>query len=239
MENGSDIQPATQESVWAAFRETDRMFKESDERFDRRNAEFEKKIKKSRRDFDKQLKASREDFDKQLKASREDFEKKFKESREDYDRRSADLNKQLKELSEQVGGWGNSHGLFAEEYFINSFKNGAQTFFGEQFDDYENNLKGIEPGFKDEYDFVFFNCQSIGIVEVKFKARDKDVDKVIKKAKTFRINYPKYHNHRFYLGLAALTFEDHVEQNCIDQGIALIKQVGDTVVINDEHLKVY
>ena len=44
---------------------------------------------------------------------------------------------------------------------------------------------------------------------------------------------------RFYLGLAALTFEDHVEQNCIDQGIAVIKQVGDTVVINDEHLKVY
>ena len=235
MENLSNIQPATQESVWAAFRETDRMLKESSERFERRNAEFEKKIEKSREDFDKQLKASREDYDRRSA----EFDKKFEELRADYDRRSADLNKQLKELSEQVGGWGNSHGLFAEEYFINSFKNGVQTFFGEHFDDYENNLKGIEPGFKDEYDFVFFNCQSIGIVEVKFKARDKDVDKVIKKAKTFRINYPKYQSHRFYLGLAALTFEDQVEQSCIEQGIAVIKQVGDTVVINDEHLQVY
>jgi len=26
---------------------------------------------------------------------------------------------------------------------------------------------------------------------------------------------------------------------CIEQGIAVVKQVGDTVVIYDEHLKVY
>ena len=199
MENLTNMQPATLESVWAAFRETDRLLKESGERFDR---ELEK-------------------------------------SREAHDLQTAELKKLLKELSEQVGGWGNSHGLFAEEYFINSFKKGNQTFFGEKFDDYENNLKGIEPGFKDEYDFVFFNCNSIGIVEVKFKARDKDVDKVINKANTFRVNYPKYQNHRFYLGLAALVFENQTEQNCIDNGIAIIKQVGDTVVINDEHLKVY
>jgi len=42
-----------------------------------------------------------------------------------------------------------------------------------------------------------------------------------------------------YLGLATLVFYPELEQECINQGIAIIKQVGDTVVICDEHLKAY
>jgi len=36
-----------------------------------------------------------------------------------------------------------------------------------------------------------------------------------------------------------MSFYDELEQECMNQGIAIIKQVGDTVVINDEHLKVF
>jgi hypothetical protein len=34
-------------------------------------------------------------------------------------------------------------------------------------------------------------------------------------------------------------FYPELEQECIKEGIAVIKQVGDTVVINDKHLKVF
>jgi hypothetical protein len=74
---------------------------------------------------------------------------------------------------------------------------------------------------------------------VKFKAHQADIPKVIKKAETFRENFPKYKNHRIYLGLASMAFYPELEQECINQGIAVVKQVGDTVVINDEHLKVF
>jgi len=63
--------------------------------------------------------------------------------------------------------------------------------------------------------------------------------KIIPTVDTFRLNYPKFAGHQVYLGLASMSFTPAVEQTCIDNGIAIIKQVGDTVVINDKHLKVY
>jgi len=42
-----------------------------------------------------------------------------------------------------------------------------------------------------------------------------------------------------YLGLAAFHFEENTENDSIEQGIAIIKQVGENMVIYDEHLKVF
>ena len=179
--NNIDNIPATQESVWAAFRETDRLLKES----------------------------------------------------------SADFDRRIKKLEEITGGISNNQGFFAEEYFFNSFEKGKQSFFGEKFDDIEKNVKGIKPGFKDEYDILLINGKSIGVVEVKYKAHKNDVPAVLKKAETFRINFPEYAKHQVYLGLATMVFYPDLEEECIQQGIAIIKQVGDTVVINDAHLKVF
>ena len=150
---------------------------------------------------------------------------------------SADFDRRMKKFEEMNGGLSNNQGMFAEEYFFNSFENGKQNFFGEKFDSIRKNVMGTE--YNDEYDILLINGKSIAIVEVKFRARDKDVANVLKKANSFRINYPKYQNHRVYLGLAALTFDKGIEDDCKDNGIAVEKQVGDTIVINDDHLKVF
>ena len=83
------------------------------------------------------------------------------------------------------------------------------------------------------------NGQSIGIVETKFKAHENDIPKVLKKAQTFRVNFPEYKDHKVFLGLATMAFYPELEQECKKQGIAIVKQVGDAVVINDKHLKVF
>ena len=49
----------------------------------------------------------------------------------------------------------------------------------------------------------------------------------------------KYKNHTIYLGLATMAFYPELEQICKNNGIAIIKQAGDTIVINDEHLKAF
>ena len=177
------------------------------------------------------------EFSEQIKQSQIAFEQEMKQSREEFDRKSDALNKQLKEIGQHIGGMSNSHGQFAEEYFFNSFDNGKQTFFGERFDTIKKNLKGTETD--DEFDVVMLNGHAVGILEVKFKAREKDIPKVLQKVNSFRLNFPKYHNHRIYLGYATLAFDEHIENDCIANGIAIIKQLGDTVVINDEHLKVF
>jgi hypothetical protein len=151
----------------------------------------------------------------------------------------AEISQGTKDLQKLAGSWANNHGSFAEEYFFNSFKKGQYNFFGEEFDEIEKNVKGIKKGFKDEYDILLINGKSIGIIEVKYKAHESDLSKILRKAQTFRINFPEYKDHQVYLGLATLAFYPGLEQECIRQGIAVIKQVGDTMVINDAHLKVF
>lgn len=214
MENRTDNQPATQESVWAAFSENERLLKES------------------RVEFGKSIAESRAEFEKSIAKSRAEFEKSMAKSRADSDRR-------MKKIEETLGAWANNHGDFAEEYFFNSFENGKQTFFGERFDRIEKNLKPLDYEIKDEYDIVLVNGKSVAIIEVKFKAHEHDVPKVLSKVNTFRANYPRYLHHRVYLGLASLSFYPSVEQECKKQGIAIIKQVGNMVIINDAYLKVF
>jgi len=147
--------------------------------------------------------------------------------------------KRMKKLEELTGSWANNHGMFAEEYFFNSFEDGQKNFFGEKFDDVKKNLKNFWQGIEDEYDIVLYNHTSVALIEVKYKANINDIPNVLKKAETFRILFPYYKDFRIYLGLASMSFYPELEEECINQGIAVIKQVGDTVVINDKNLKVF
>ena len=77
------------------------------------------------------------------------------------------------------------------------------------------------------------------IIETKYEAHINDVPKVLKKAETFRILCPDHKDFKIYLGLASMVFYPELEQTCKEEGIAIIKQVGDMVVIDDGHLRVF
>jgi len=223
--------------------EFDRKLAESQTAAEKRRAEFEQEMKRSREGFEQEMKQSREGFEQEMKRSREDFDRRLAESSEKLDRdlvrMREEFDNRMKKQEDLAGSWNNNFGAFAEEYFFNSFANGKQNFFGEKFDEIEQKVKGIKKGFKDEYDILLINGQAIGIVETKFKAHQNDVPKILRKADTFRVNFPEYKNHRVYLGLATLSFYPELEQECEGHGIAIIKQVGDVVVINDKNLKVF
>jgi len=161
----------------------------------------------------------------------------LKEYEQQRKKDNAAYEKRMKRMDEEMGKWSNNQGCFAEEYFYNSFDYGEQNFFGEHFDSIEKNLKHKTKKLKDEYDIVLYNSTSVAIIEVKYKAHKNDVAQVLKKAETFKILCPDYKDFKIYLGLASMAFYPELEQECIEQGIAIIKQVGDTVVICDEHLK--
>ena len=164
------------------------------------------------------------------------------------DRQMQETNKQMQEtdrrwraMQKEMGSWANNHGSFAEEYFFNSFENGERNFLGEKFDLIKKNVTSVlqDRSLEDEYDIVLYNSSSIAIIEVKFRAHADHIPKLLAKAGTFRILFPYYRDYKIYLGLASMSFHVGVEQECVNQGIAIIKQVGDAVVINDGHLKVF
>jgi hypothetical protein len=153
--------------------------------------------------------------------------------------RQKDTDRLIKDLAKQVGGVSNSNGDFAEEYFFNTFEQGNKMLCGEEFIDVWGKTPGRERGFQDEYDIVLINGKSLCIVEVKYKADSADFQKLTRKPVTFRENYPKYQNHIVYLALAGMSFHPKTEQSCEENGIAIIKQVGEKVIIKDKHLKAF
>ena len=164
-------------------------------------------------------------FDRQMRESRTDFDKQLKESRADFDER-------IKKLDKLIGGISANNGFCAEEYFFNAFEAGQTNFFGEKFDEIEKNIKIKTKKLQDEYDIALYNHTSVAIIEVKYRAHKNDIPKILKKPETFRKVFPDYKDFKIYLGFASMSFYPAIEQECIEQGIAVIKQVGETVVIN-------
>ena len=234
----TNIPQATPESEWAELRKILRELAEKNRELGEMNRELaERQVENERiltEKFAENERQRRED-----ERQRKEDERQMKEKERFLIERQAETDRQIKKVNETLGSWANNHGSFAEEYFFNSFEKGKRNFFGENFDEIEKNVKGIKSGAKDEYDILLLNGKSIGIIETKYKAHENDIPKIVKKAETFRINFPEYAGHQVYLGLATMAFYPELEQLCISEGIAIIKQAGDTVVVNDEHLKVF
>jgi len=163
-----------------------------------------------------------------------------KEEKKAREKEWTDFHKSMKAMQKELGGVGNSNGAVAESYFVNSFTKSMQ-FAGQEYDSISPYLKKKVKSLnlQGEYDLVLYNCTSVVIIEVKYSAERKHVERLLKKMPIFKQLFPEYANFDFYLGLAALHFEGNTESEAIDHGIAVIKQVGDNMVINDEHLKVF
>jgi len=223
MNNLQNFQNTLFESTWVDLQEIKRIMAE-------RTAETDRQLKETDR-MAKENWLQMKETDRQMKET----DRQMKET----DRQMKETDRRMKVLQKTVGEWSNNHGSFAEEYFFNSFENGKQNFFGEKFDEISKNLKPKKKDLADEYDIVLFNSDAVAIIEVKFKAHKNDLLRVLNKAKTFRILCSDYKDYRIYLGLASLNFYPELEQECIEHGVAVIKQVGDTVIINDERLAVF
>jgi hypothetical protein len=204
--------------------EFDRKMEQSRAEAEKRNAEFDRNLAK--------LTKSQAETDRFLN-------EKFAETDRLLNEKFSETDRIMKTLGVRLGGMANSHGSFAEEYFFNAFDDGKTDFFGEKFDEIEKNLKNKRNGLTDEYDVVMFNHTSVAIIEAKYKAHENDVPATLKKADTFRKLFPDYKDFKIYLGLASMSFYPELEEECKKQGIAIIKQVGDKVVIYDENLKTF
>jgi hypothetical protein len=152
-----------------------------------------------------------------------------------------ETDRQISRLEKNIGGISTNNGLFAEEYFYNSLERGEKILMGEKFDKLIKSKILVDENNKTtgELDIILINGKSLVIVEVKFRVREKHVEKVMKKVKPFRERFPEYQNHKVYLGLASMVFDEDIEEKCKENGIAVIKQVGDSVVVHDENLKAF
>ena len=152
----------------------------------------------------------------------------------------AETDRLIKANCEEIGGISKSNGEIAEAYFVSSFSK-YPHFAGQDYQSVEHHKRfySKELDLKDEYDLVLYNGTSVVIIEVKYNAKKKHVDQVLKKPATFKKLLPLYKDFTFYLGLAGLNVHEDAEKEAIAQGVAVIKQVGKKLVINDAHLRAF
>jgi hypothetical protein len=229
MDNNIKETPITPESVLAAV---EKMFEKSGAEWSKTTAEVKEMFAETRAE----LAASSAQFKEDLAASSAKFDREMEKLTE----QQAETDRLIKANAKQMGGMCNSNGDAATEFFFNSLNHKRRNIFGENFDGiFKEEKRKTKQGAEDEYDILMFNGRAACIVEVKYKADTDDVQQVLKKERTFRANFPEYSDKKLYLALASMSFHKRVEKACNDNGIAIIKQAGDTILINDKHLKVF
>ena len=254
----------TLESLWAYLYESKKESKKESAESKREMREFReyqekanRELRESIKETDRQLKESMEKSSRELnesmerssremKESMERTSRELKESMEETDRQMKITDEKICEVSRQLGTIGNSNGDMAEEYFQSAFTKDPRLN-GEIYDEIDFNLKlGLKKGqVGNEYDIVMANGKSVAIIEIKYhfeieKKKIKEVlSKILNKVETFKEFYPEYKNYKFYLGIASLSFRKNIEKILHEEGVAVIKQVGDKMVINSENLKIF
>jgi len=160
------------------------------------------------------------------------------ESGKETDRRMQETDRMIKELSKQMGGINDNIGHHAEQYFQDVFRKKLE--FGRmKYDEMIPNLayKGKE---KIEFDIALLNGDTIALIEVKNRIHPDFVKELAEeRIEKFRKYFQEFSDYRAYLGIAGFSFSDEVLEQASRYGIGIVKQVGDSVEISAEKLRVY
>jgi len=176
----------------------------------------------------------------QLKETKQVLREKFDESNLRWEKQNEEAKQRLAQLEKTVGGIGNNNGDMAEEFFFNAFRK-DKIFMGEQYDRiHRGYFSSVDP-YRNEFDIVFFNGKNIAIIEVKYKARQENVDieHLVSRLEHFKKYAKEYKNHNLYLGVAAMSFESGLATKLHKRGIATIHPVGKKMVIYDKTVKAF
>jgi len=146
----------------------------------------------------------------------------------------------VKELSRRMGGVDENIGSHAEQFFQNIFM-GKLTFAGQKYDKMIANMECCKNGVPlIEFDIVLVNGKSVAIIETKHRIHPKFVKELAEeRLPKFRELWPEYSKHKAYLGIAGFSFNQKVLEEAEKYGICVLRQVGDSIEIKTNKLRVY
>jgi len=145
----------------------------------------------------------------------------------------------IKELSRRMGGIDDNQGYHAEQYFQNAFAE-KPVFGGIKYDEMVPNLAHKDKEGEIEFDIALINGDSVALIEVKNRIHPKFVRELAEdRVKKFREFFPKYGKYKTFLGIAGFSFGKKVMEEAKKYGIGLIRQVGNSMEIRAEKLRVY
>jgi hypothetical protein len=165
--------------------------------------------------------------------------KKTDEQLKKTDEQLKKTDEQLKKTDAKLWSLGLNIGTAVEEAFIDIFNENPELG-NIKFDYVESNIKGHYKTTQDEFDIVMYNGNSIALFEIKHKVHPNDLTKLVtQKVNNFKILFPQYAKYKFYLGIGGLSIPTEVKAEAIKKGVAILKQKGDIVKVEDKNLIAY
>lgn len=173
-----------------------------------------------------------------MKESAAEIERFLKASSAETDRKLKETDMIVKNLSKTVGGIGKNNGDFAEEFFVTAFGE-SKTINGVTFNIVSTNLKNIVNGIEGEYDIVLTNCNTVLVVEVKYKLHEADIDDFInERLPRFKQIFPQYKKHKLWGGVAALVIPRDYVKKSEDCGLFVFSQANNQIkTLNSKKFK--
>ena len=150
-------------------------------------------------------------------------------AQEKTDAQLAKTDAKLGRLAEMYGGVGNNQGAVAEEFYFNSLK-ANPVLGGTRFDFIDKNITRGRGQLEDEFDLLLVNGQEVFVIEVKYKAHTRDLERLLEaKAVNFQELFPEYANYRQRWGLATFHIHDDLKKAALDQGVAVLQRKGKVI----------
>ena len=81
------------------------------------------------------------------------------------------------------------------------------------------------------YPYIF-KFGVVGIIEVKYKAHEKDLDKLERKMKNFKTLFPVYKDYKLYGAIASFHLYDEAIEEALERGFFVLQRSG-TVLQTD------
>ncbi|EIC23230.1 hypothetical protein [Thiorhodovibrio frisius] len=138
----------------------------------------------------------------------------------------AKTDRKLEKIGEMIGTFGRNLGEITEEFFFNSLKD-TQELGGISYDFIDKNLTRSAGKIEDEFDILMVNGEDVAIIEVKYKAHEADLNKLLtKKYANFQTLFPMYQAYRHHLVLATFSIYDELKQQALSQGVTVLQRKG-------------
>jgi len=188
-------------------------------------------LAKDTKDLKETQKRTTENMNKVIKNLSKNIDKVSKE----VDKVNKEMNTKLYKLNINLDGIGKNNGAVAEEFFFNGL-NDKMEIGKLKFETIDRNIYRRTKHIEDEFDVVMTNTDSITILEIKYKYHPKDVEKVIKKIKNYKLLFPVYKNYKFYGGIAGLSIPKDTVDEAIKYGFFVLTQSGNNLKVLNENV---
>jgi len=202
---------------------------------------LEAKHAKEKKDHEAKLKRERNEHDAKLEKERKEREelleakhaKEKKDHEEKLEKEMKVFKKQMKELSWQIGGIGNSNRSNAEEFFFRSFEK-SMSIEDLSFDYITANMNRYKKksNLQGQYDIVLNNCDTTLVVEVKYKLTPEYVEHFYRKSlPKFKRLFPEFADHKLYGAVASFSDQDNARQLATQYGLFVLGQSGQSLKV--------